>query len=325
MAGPHRRDRSSLPAPTVRYEDAIEALDVDGLRIAWSSDLGFAVVDPEVAEIAHAAFEALVAAGSLALDTRTIEFADPIPVWARIARRRHVGAHPRRLLARARRRARPARAARLRLRGAGDAAEVRRGAARRGSRSRTRWPTSSTPSTCSPRRWPRSPRSRPRARCRPRSWVSGCTRACRCRSRCSRTSGARPRSRCRPGVTADGLPVGLQLMADRHRDDVCLRLARVLEQARPWPLGRLRADAALRASLAQAPDADDEEDRPADEQLQRDDPQRDVARGGALVDDHVGRPIGPVEHGDPLAVRARHPGSRASGSRHLHDRRRPRS
>ena len=32
-----------------------------------------------------------------------------------------------------------------------------------------------------------------------------------------------------------GMPVGLQLMADRHRDDVCLRLARVLEQARPWP------------------------------------------------------------------------------------------
>ena len=55
MAGPHRRDRSSLPAPTVQYEDAIESLDVNGMRIAWSSDLGFAVVDPEVAEIARAA------------------------------------------------------------------------------------------------------------------------------------------------------------------------------------------------------------------------------------------------------------------------------
>ena len=39
------------------------------------------------------------------------------------------------------------------------------------------------------------------------------------------------------GRTKAGMPVGLQLMADRHRDDVCLRLARVLEQARPWPLG----------------------------------------------------------------------------------------
>ena len=42
------------------------------------------------------------------------------------------------------------------------------------------------------------------------------------------------------GTTADGLPVGLHLMADRHREDVCLRLARVLERARPWPLGARR-------------------------------------------------------------------------------------
>ena len=37
------------------------------------------------------------------------------------------------------------------------------------------------------------------------------------------------------GLTADGLPVGLQIIAGRHRDAVPLRLARILEQARPWP------------------------------------------------------------------------------------------
>jgi Asp-tRNA(Asn)/Glu-tRNA(Gln) amidotransferase A subunit family amidase len=37
------------------------------------------------------------------------------------------------------------------------------------------------------------------------------------------------------GFTADGLPIGLQVVAKRHRDDVCLRLARILEQAQPWP------------------------------------------------------------------------------------------
>ncbi|MFZ1438146.1 MAG: DUF6448 family protein [Candidatus Microthrix subdominans] len=36
-------------------------------------------------------------------------------------------------------------------------------------------------------------------------------------------------------LTADGLPVGLQIIAGRHRDAVPLRLARILEQARPWP------------------------------------------------------------------------------------------
>ena len=37
------------------------------------------------------------------------------------------------------------------------------------------------------------------------------------------------------GFTADGLPVGLQIIAKRHRDDVALRLARISEQVTPWP------------------------------------------------------------------------------------------
>ena len=45
----------SLPAPSLSYEDAIETFDVRGLRAAWSLDLGFAAVDPEVAELTEAA------------------------------------------------------------------------------------------------------------------------------------------------------------------------------------------------------------------------------------------------------------------------------
>jgi Asp-tRNA(Asn)/Glu-tRNA(Gln) amidotransferase A subunit family amidase len=37
------------------------------------------------------------------------------------------------------------------------------------------------------------------------------------------------------GLTADGLPVGLLVTAPRHREDLCLRLARIWEQAAPWP------------------------------------------------------------------------------------------
>jgi aspartyl-tRNA(Asn)/glutamyl-tRNA(Gln) amidotransferase subunit A len=37
------------------------------------------------------------------------------------------------------------------------------------------------------------------------------------------------------GLTRSGLPVGLQVTARRHADEVCLRLARILEEARPWP------------------------------------------------------------------------------------------
>jgi aspartyl-tRNA(Asn)/glutamyl-tRNA(Gln) amidotransferase subunit A len=37
------------------------------------------------------------------------------------------------------------------------------------------------------------------------------------------------------GLTPEGLPIGLQIMARRHRDDIVLRLARIFEQAHPWP------------------------------------------------------------------------------------------
>ena len=118
------------------------------------------------------------------------------------------------------------------------------------------------------------------------------------------------------GLTASGLPIGLHLMADRHREDVCLRLARVLEQARPWPLGAPTVDLLDRgAELAQPADPDAEEHGATDEQLHRNEPERDVARGRALVDEHVGRVIGPVEHRDGVAVVAAAPGLTWSGFR----------
>ena len=37
------------------------------------------------------------------------------------------------------------------------------------------------------------------------------------------------------GLNSEGLPVGLQIIGRRHADEVPLRLARLLELARPWP------------------------------------------------------------------------------------------
>ena len=53
MAGPDARDRTSMPAEPIGINE-IEA-GVDGLRLAWSSDLGYAAVDPRVVETARAA------------------------------------------------------------------------------------------------------------------------------------------------------------------------------------------------------------------------------------------------------------------------------
>jgi Asp-tRNA(Asn)/Glu-tRNA(Gln) amidotransferase A subunit family amidase len=37
------------------------------------------------------------------------------------------------------------------------------------------------------------------------------------------------------GLNSEGLPVGVQVIGRRHADEVVLRLARLYEQARPWP------------------------------------------------------------------------------------------
>jgi aspartyl-tRNA(Asn)/glutamyl-tRNA(Gln) amidotransferase subunit A len=37
------------------------------------------------------------------------------------------------------------------------------------------------------------------------------------------------------GFTSNALPVGLQIVAERHRDDLVLQAARAMEEAHPWP------------------------------------------------------------------------------------------
>jgi aspartyl-tRNA(Asn)/glutamyl-tRNA(Gln) amidotransferase subunit A len=55
LSGPTYRDLSTLPAPTESYVECIQDADVSGLRLAWTPDLGFAAVDPQVAAAAEAA------------------------------------------------------------------------------------------------------------------------------------------------------------------------------------------------------------------------------------------------------------------------------
>ncbi|MGH9301778.1 MAG: amidase [Acidimicrobiales bacterium] len=80
-AGPDDRDRTSLPAVPFRYEGVIEDLDVRDLRVAWSPDLGFAVVDPDVTQVAEEAAMALVKAAGVKLIERPIALTDPVRVW----------------------------------------------------------------------------------------------------------------------------------------------------------------------------------------------------------------------------------------------------
>jgi aspartyl-tRNA(Asn)/glutamyl-tRNA(Gln) amidotransferase subunit A len=54
IAGADDRDRLSLPTSHPDYLQAIEG-DIHGLRVAWSADLGFAIVDPQVKQVTAAA------------------------------------------------------------------------------------------------------------------------------------------------------------------------------------------------------------------------------------------------------------------------------
>lgn len=70
VAGPDERDRQSLPASGVDYLAACDG-GVAGLRVAWSADLGYLTVDPEVRAITTAAAARFASLGC------TVEEADP--------------------------------------------------------------------------------------------------------------------------------------------------------------------------------------------------------------------------------------------------------
>lgn len=82
--GPDDGDRQSLPAPGLRYETAIETLNVAGLRAVWSPDYGYAPVEPEVMEIAHDAFQRLVALADLRACEAAFTPVNIYPHWGAI-------------------------------------------------------------------------------------------------------------------------------------------------------------------------------------------------------------------------------------------------
>lgn len=64
MAGAHPWDHYSLETPPPPYAARLDGANVQGLRVAWSPDLGHARVDPDVAALAKAGAEAFAAMGA---------------------------------------------------------------------------------------------------------------------------------------------------------------------------------------------------------------------------------------------------------------------
>lgn len=234
VSGPDDRDRLSLPAPLVRYEDAIESLDVRGLRAAWSLDLGFASVDPEVGELAQAAAMELAEAAGLTLVDRPVELTDPLKTWMSInavdgwlsleedmwpARAQDLMGFVRRGYELSESMTIKAFARRMRYRHrleeevAAIFADI------------DVLLTPSTAVVAFPAEGP-MPTEINGVEVAPGMAVPFTMLANLCWN---------PAISLPAGVNSEGLPVGLQVIARRHRDEVPLRLARVFEQARPWP------------------------------------------------------------------------------------------
>ncbi len=233
-AGPDERDRTSLPPPTLSYERAVDELDVGGLRARWSPDLGFAAVDPEVVELAGAAASVLADAAGLDLDDDPVHLTDPVRAWLSsgaidlwleieegswpaVADR--LTTYSRQVLEQTEGLpvSKFARSIRSRAQLEADLAAV--------------WDDVDvllTPTTAVPAFVAEGP---------PPSVIDGrevspvlSVPFTMLGNLCWNPAISVP-----AGRTADGLPVGLQVLARRHHDEVPLRLARVLEQRQPWP------------------------------------------------------------------------------------------
>jgi aspartyl-tRNA(Asn)/glutamyl-tRNA(Gln) amidotransferase subunit A len=82
-AGPDERDPTSLPADRVDYTKALKG-DLQGLRVAYTDDLGFAeVVDPEVAAVCARAARAFRELGARVEEVKP-RWPAPTDAWSQI-------------------------------------------------------------------------------------------------------------------------------------------------------------------------------------------------------------------------------------------------
>jgi aspartyl-tRNA(Asn)/glutamyl-tRNA(Gln) amidotransferase subunit A len=81
VVGADERDPLSLPHPGYRYEDALTAVSLSGLRAAWSDDLGFGVCNSEVASVARETAADFIAGAGLRERDIHVSLSDPAEAW----------------------------------------------------------------------------------------------------------------------------------------------------------------------------------------------------------------------------------------------------
>ncbi len=233
-SGPDMRDRTSLPPPGISYLDAIEQLDVSGLRSAWSADLSFATTDPAVVSITEQAATTLVDAAALIDTGFDVQIDDFIRIYAFMESADQFVDVPDDwedrldeldpLVVGGWRRNRTATLPQF--------AKVEK------ARRELELQVAELFEHIDVLLTPTNPCAPFAAEGPMPTEIAG--QRCHAGSAALLTIFANianlPSITVPAGLDADGLPLGLMITTSRHRDDQCLRLARILEQAAPWPL-----------------------------------------------------------------------------------------
>jgi aspartyl-tRNA(Asn)/glutamyl-tRNA(Gln) amidotransferase subunit A len=235
VSGPDDRDRMSLPAPGVGYEALIETLEVGGLRAGFSADLGFAPVTDEVRAVCEEAARALASAAGLDLRPGSFACVNTYVAWNALAARtlrsqfEAAGWLPDHLD-----RISPGPRTFIERHGAMSIAEElafqamlkileREVAAFFDAHDVLITPTACCEAYAAEGPLPEEIEGRDASQTNGEPYTT-------IGSICWNPSISIP-----AGLSRSGLPIGLMLTGPRHRDEIVLRLARLLEQARPWP------------------------------------------------------------------------------------------
>ncbi len=236
MTGLWPADVLALDPPTISYERAIEELSVAGLRAAWSPDLGFAGVETEVQAVAGRTANLLAEAAGLHLSDERPVFTQPGPIifntefarWIHQLTKQGIWPAHRDQLSRA-----GLWAADFGLSLSLEQfleAELQLVQLRQelgvffARHDVLLTPTVACRAYGADDPYPTEVEGRDvsSTTIEPFTQLS--------------TLGWLPSISVPAGMSSDGLPIGLQIAGRLHRDDVVLRLARVLEVAQPWPL-----------------------------------------------------------------------------------------
>jgi aspartyl-tRNA(Asn)/glutamyl-tRNA(Gln) amidotransferase subunit A len=230
IAGPDDRDRHSLPAAGRSYLEACEG-GIAGLSVAWSPDLGYARLDPEVAELCAAAAERFESFGGH-VEVVSPSWEDPEEIFRVMVGAETWSAWGDRLEADGEKMDRSLRA--LMKFGAGVTAEQYLRAMRRRQdlwtevqRFLARFDLLITPTVAVPpfevgRPGLNEVNGQPSS---PLGWTPFCFPF---------NLTGQPAATVPVGFTRAGLPVGLQIVGRRHADHTVLAASAAFEAAQPW-------------------------------------------------------------------------------------------